>query len=91
MYRNDTFKNPGGKQFRVEAQLEAAGQANLRVQLKNGSGGIVYDFGTITVTSTAFSNKVFTSTSVVTSTASQVVITNQGPGVVIGQTVIGRD
>jgi tetratricopeptide (TPR) repeat protein len=91
MYRNDGFKTPGGKEFRVQARLETAGQANLRVQLKNSSGTVIHDFGVISVTSTTFSNKTFTSAIIVTSAASRVDVKNEGPGVVVAQTVIARD
>jgi hypothetical protein len=91
MHRTDGFKNPGGKEVVVQARLETAGQANLRVQLKNSSGAVIHDFGTLAVTSTTFSDKVFSSAVIVTSPVSRVDIINEGPGTVIGQTVIVRD
>lgn len=91
MYRNDGFKTPGGKEFVVEARLETAGQANLRVRLKSFSGSVAYDFGTVTITSTTFSNKVFQSATTVNLLSSRVDIINEGPGVIITQTVMARD
>jgi hypothetical protein len=90
VYRDDQFKNPGGKQVVVDAMLETAGQANVRVQLKNGFD-LVYDFGTLSLTSTTVATKKFTSTIVVNAPVTTVVVSNEGPGVVIVNTVKVQD
>jgi hypothetical protein len=86
VYRDEQFKNPGGKKVNVTAQLETAGQANIRVQLKNGFD-LVYDFGTVSLTSTSAATKQFTSTIVVSGPVTTVVVSNEGPGVVIFNSV----
>lgn len=75
----------------MQARLQTAGQANLRVQLKNSAYQVIYDFGTKTFTSTSFVYMDFQSTIVVTPPVSQVILINDGPGVIIVQRVIGRD
>ncbi|HEV8712374.1 MAG TPA: hypothetical protein VGX03_06035, partial [Candidatus Binatia bacterium] len=91
IYRDDEFKNPGGKLIQVQARLETAGQATLRVELKNSAYQVIYTFPKLPALSTTFVNKVFQSTIVVTPPVSQVILINEGPGVIIVQTVIARD
>jgi tetratricopeptide (TPR) repeat protein len=90
-YRDDNFKNPGGKQVVVQARLETAGQATLRTQLKNNVYQVIYDFGTRNITSTTFAGKSYKSTIVMTPPVSQLIFINEGPGVVILEQMTVRD
>ena len=100
IYKNDVFKNPGGKEFVVEALIIAIrcdpgvcqNTANLRVQLQNSVGVVIYDFGTITITASgSYSDYIFSSAIVVTAAGSQVRLINEGPREVTIQKVVARD
>jgi hypothetical protein len=93
VYRNDAFKSPGGKEFEVKHGVQSGPgpSAKLRVQLKNSSFAVVYDFGTKTIFATGSSISRFRSTGIVTPAASQVIIINEGPAVAVINQITARD
>jgi hypothetical protein len=64
----------------------------MRVRAINPSGGVVYDFGALPVTSTTYTDFEFRSTAVIDgTTVNRIWILNEGSGTLAVRTVTMRD